>query len=154
MTWDAQHRREDALKAVTAWADTRRDGILPTHLPEVTAAFTDETELVSALVMRWHTRLNGRIERELMDQGTDPEDAVVMAWRKTATDLPGIRAILDRAGVAPPSEGVREVVARAERKDRVMLAAMASRAGVVDPDAVEAGHEIEARARGAAGLVA
>lgn len=62
MTWNAYHRRGDVLRTVIAEANTRRDGILPLHLPGVTEAFGDELNLVAALQLRWHTRLAGTIE--------------------------------------------------------------------------------------------
>lgn len=51
--------------AITA-ANTRRDGELPLDVPGVTEAFEDDLALLGALQLRWHTRLAGHIERELM----------------------------------------------------------------------------------------
>jgi len=98
MTWDAFHHRGDVLRAVDAEADARRDGTLPMDLPGVAETFGDESALVTALQLRWHTRLAGRIEREVDRAPHDPEAAVAAARRQTARELPGVRAVLDRYG--------------------------------------------------------
>ena len=64
-------------------------------------AWGDELTLLGALQLRWHTRLAGRIERELMARPMAFEDAVVDAWRATAAELPGIRAIVDHHRAHP-----------------------------------------------------
>ncbi|HET8982469.1 MAG TPA: hypothetical protein VFN47_07265, partial [Pedococcus sp.] len=84
MTWDAFHRRGEVLRNVLDHAETHRDGALPMELPGVAETFGDETTLLGALQLRWHTRLAGTIERELMGQPMDLESAVMTAWRKTA----------------------------------------------------------------------
>ncbi|MGH3585287.1 MAG: hypothetical protein ACRDQ0_03095, partial [Pseudonocardia sp.] len=137
MTWDAYHRRDEVLRAVIAEADTRGDGTLPIELPGVAETFGDELALIGALQMRWHTRLSGTIERELMDQPTDLESAVLSAWRRTATELSGIRAVLDAHAEAPTSVAMHEAVAKARRKDWTLLAAMAGRASATDRRAVD-----------------
>ncbi len=89
MTWKAFHNRGEILRAVTATADARLDGLLPMDVPGVSETFADELDLLGALQLRWHTRLAGRIERELMRQPMDLEQAVVTAWQATADELPG-----------------------------------------------------------------
>jgi adenine-specific DNA glycosylase len=54
------------------------------ELPGVAETFGDELTLLGALQLRWHTRLAGDIERELMGQPMDLEAAVTAAWRKSA----------------------------------------------------------------------
>lgn len=148
-TWDAFHRRGDVLRAVVDHADAHRDGLVPTHLPGVAETFRDETDLVAALQLRWHTRLAGRIERALVDQPTDLETAVLSAWSATAADLPGIRMILDRELAEPGSEETASALRRAQDKDHALLAVMAGRAGLDDAAAPRVGRELEQRARAA-----
>ena len=105
MTWAAFHRRGEVLRAVVDHADAHRDGVLPTHLPGVAETFADDLDLLAALQLRWHTRLAGRIERALLDQPADPESAVLTAWRSTASELAGVRMILDRAVADPATDG-------------------------------------------------
>ena len=97
MTWTTYHRREDAMRDVIAAVDARADGRLPMDLPGVAETFGDDRTLLGALQLRWHTRLAGRIERELDRAPHDPAAAVAAA-RQTARDLPGVRAVLDRYG--------------------------------------------------------
>ncbi len=149
MTWDAFHRRGEVLRAVVDEANARRDGILPMGLPGVAETFGDELALVGALQLRWHTRLAGWIERELMDQPMDLETAVLSAWRRTATELAGVRAILDASTEAPTSQAMTDALRTATRKDWALMAAMAGKAGAQDSRAVAVGRDIEQRARAA-----
>ncbi len=149
MTWDAFHRRGEVLRAVIDEADKRRDGVLPMDIPGVAETFGDELTLVGALQLRWHTKLAGMIERGLMEQPGDLEAAVLSAWRRTATELAGIRAILDACTEAPTSEAMARVLDKAHRKDWALMAAMAGRSSTPDAHGVNAGRDIEARARAA-----
>jgi hypothetical protein len=98
MTWTTYHRREDAMRDVIAAVDSRADGRLPMDLPGVAETFGDDKTLLGALQLRWHTRLAGRIERELDRAPHDPGAAIAAARRQTARELPGVRAVLDRHG--------------------------------------------------------
>lgn len=150
MTWEALHRRGEVLRAVVDEANTRRDGILPIDLPGVAETFGNELELIGALQLRWHTRLAGVIERELMDRSMDLETAVTWSWRRTATELPGIRAILDAYTESPTSEAMERALGTAHRKEWALMAAMsglAGLAGVQDDRAAEIGRDLEQRAR-------
>ena len=147
MTWDAFHRRGEVLRAVVDEANTRRDGILPMQLPGVAETFGDELTLIGALQLRWHTRLAGLIERELMDHPGDLEPAVLSAWCRAASELAGVRAILDAYTEAPTSEAMARALDTAHRKDWALLAAMAGRAGVHDERAAEVGRKLEEGAR-------
>ncbi len=151
MTWKAFHRRGDVLRAVIATADARRDGVLPMQVRGVAETFGTDVTLIGALQLRWHTRLAGRIERELMDQPLDLESAVISAWRRTAADLPGIHAILDHYTDAPASEAMARVLARSRRKDAALMAAMAGKASMGDHRAEAAGLAIEEQARAGSG---
>ena len=146
-TWDAFHRRGDVLRAVADRADARRDGVLPLDVPGVAETFRDELDLVAALQLRWHTRLAGRIERAVMERPNDLDAAVLAAWRATASELAGVRLVLDRALADPPTDEVATALHRAQRNDRALLAAMAGRAGVSDPAAPGVGRALEQQAR-------
>ncbi len=149
MTWDAFHHRGDVLRAVVDEANRRRDGVLPMELPGVTETFGDELALIAALQLRWHTRLAGRIERALMEQPVDLESAVLTAWRSTASELVGVREILDAHRAEPSTPEMGEALEKAHRKDAVLLAAMAGRANAADANALQVGERIEAEARAA-----
>lgn len=147
MTWTSFHRRGEILRDVIASADRRRDGHLPMEVSGVAQTFADELALLGALQLRWHTRLAGRIERELMGQPMDLEAAVVAAWQAAAADLPGIRAVLDRERAEPRSEAVADALAKARTKDHTLLAMMAGLASGPGEPAARAGAVIEERAR-------
>ena len=147
MTWDAFHRRGDVLRNVLDHAETHRDGRLPMEIAGVAETFGDELTLLGALQLRWHTRLAGAIEREQMGQPMDLESAVIRAWRRTATELAGLRAILDAYTERPTSEEVAHMLDKAHRKDWTLMAAMAGKAGPADERAARVGRAIEERAR-------
>jgi hypothetical protein len=150
-TWNAFHRRGEVLRTVVDHVNLRSDGALPMDLPMdlpgVAETFGDELTLVAALQLRWHTRLAGEIDRRLMSYPDDLEAAVLTAWRETASELAGVRAILDRYEARPTSEAMREALTVAQRKDWALLSAQAGLAGVNDPSAARIGRELEARAR-------
>lgn len=154
MTWKSFHRRGEILRTVITTADTRRDGLLPMDVEGVAETFGDELSLVGALSLRWHTRLAGRIERELMTQPMDLEAAVVAAWRRTADDLPGIRAILDHHRELPTDAAMADALARATAKEHVLLAVMAGRSSAADRAAARVGEQIERQARATAAVAA
>ena len=134
------------LRDVITAANDRRDGTLPLDVPGAAEAFRDELDLLGSLQLRWHTRLAGRIERELMNQPMDLEDAVVSAWRATAEELPGVLAIVDRYRAEPTSPAMADALKRSAAKERALLAMMAGRASSTD-DAHGVGAAIEHRAR-------
>lgn len=148
MTWTTLPNRGETLRAVTAEADRRLDGRLPMDVDGVAEAFGDELTLLGALQLRWHARLSGRIERELLlNEPMDLESAVVDAWRATAADLPGTRAILDRHRDHPLDDAMAQAVAKATAKEHAMLAVTAGLAGVQDAAAARVGGRIESEAR-------
>ena len=147
MTWQSFHNRGEILRTVIATADDRQDGILPMDVAGVAETFDDELALLGALQLRWHTRLAGRIERELMNQPMDLEQAVVTAWRGTRDELPGVRKIVDHYRSEPTDAAMAEAMARATAKEQIMLAAMAGRSSVQDAAAARVGEAIEQRAR-------
>lgn len=153
MTWTSFHRRGEVLRTVIATADTHRDGLLPTDVDGVAQTFDDDLDLLGALQLRWHTRLAGRIERELMSQPMDLESGVVDAWLATAHEMPGVRAVLDRHRRQPTDEAMADIMARSDAKEHVLLAVMAGRgtapAGGRDERTERVGERIAARARAA-----
>ena len=146
MNWTSFHRRGEILRNVTQVADKRLDGVLPMDVPGVRETL-DEHTLLGALQLRWHTRLAGRIERELMYQPMDLESAVVAAWHATANELPGTRAILDRHREQPLDEAMADMMAKATAKEHLLLAVMAGRGSAEDAATIAAGARIEAEAR-------
>jgi hypothetical protein len=147
MTWKSFHRRGEILRTVIATADARRDGTLPMDVDGVTETFGDELSLLGALQLRWHTRLAGRIERELMHQPMDLEQAVISAWRATADELPGVLAIVDRHRAEPLDAAMAEAMAKSAAKERTLLAVMAGQSSAQDEAAARVGARIEAAAR-------
>ncbi|CAM3262343.1 hypothetical protein NODU109028_07805 [Nocardioides dubius] len=156
MTWEAFHRRGEVLRRVIEVANERCDGRLPNDVAGVDAVFTDDVDLLGALQLRWHTALAGQIEASLADQPIDLPGAVVAAWRVTAADLPGVRAILDAHGEQPTSPEVAHVMETASAKERQMLALMAGLASRLDLDeqAARRGERLEREARAGVRLAA
>jgi hypothetical protein len=151
MSWNTFLKRWDVLNAVVETADQRlhddRRGELPLDVPGVDAVFATPHDLLGALSLRWHTRLAGRIERELMSQPMDLQGTVVAAWQTTANELPGIRAILDRHRDEPLDERMEAMMGKATRKERELLAVMSGLAAPGDPEAPAVGERIEMHAR-------
>ena len=116
-------------------------------VPGVRETFRDELTLLGALTLRWHTRPAGRVERHLADRPLDLEDAVVEAWAATASETPGLRAVLDRHLSAPSTPDMATAMAKASLKERELLALMAGRASGRGEAAGRAGAAIEERAR-------
>lgn len=147
MTWTTYHRRGDVLRAVIETADRRRDGVLPTDVPGVSETFADTDELLGALQLKWHTRLAGRIEREQLSQPMDLRGAVVRAWRATADELPGIRAVIDAHRAEPGSERTALIMRKSAAKEQALLAVSAGLASAQDQRAAAVGERIEEEAR-------
>jgi hypothetical protein len=147
MTWTSFHNRGEILRTVIATADARRDGSLPMDVEGVREAFGDELALLGALSLRWHTRLAGRIERELMHPSMGLEAAVVSAWQRTAEELPGVRAILDHYRSEPLDAAMAEAMSKAAAKEHILLAVMAGRSSAQDAAAARVGAAIEGQAR-------
>ncbi|MBZ5737456.1 hypothetical protein [Nocardioides mangrovi] len=147
MTWTSFHRRGEILRDAIASANRRRDGLLPLDVPGVHETFPDELSLLGALQLRWHTRLAGRIERELMLQPLDLESAVVAAWQATADELPGVLAIVDRQRATPATPEIAVAMEKSAAKEHILLAMMAGRVSVPDAAAARVGAAIEEQAR-------
>ena len=149
MTWNAFHHRGEILQTVVETADNRRDGELPMQLPGVTETFRDELDLLAALHLKWHARLSGNIERALMTQPMDLEDAIAAAWRLTSEQLPGVRMIIDRYTDAPTDPEMAAALRRASEKEWLRLAAAAGLANDESAAAARAGRQVELKARAA-----
>lgn len=147
MTWTSFHRRGETLRNVIDAANARRDGRLPMDVEGVRETFDDELDLICTLQLKWHTRLAGRIERELMSQPLDLESAVVRAWHGVADDLAGVRAVLDAYRAQPLDAEMAQALAKAQAKEHILLAVTAGHASVADGLAATVGARIEERAR-------
>jgi len=102
--------------------------------------FDTTTDLLRALQMRWYTRLAGKLDTTLADEPWDLEQSVVHGWRRTAADLPGLRAVLDANRDHP-------AIAVARSKEHAVLANAAGLAALGDQRASRLGARIESRAR-------
>lgn len=147
MTWTTFHHRGEVLRTVIEQSNLRLDGRLPMDVQGVTETFGSETELLAALQLRWYTRLSGRIERQLLSQPWDLEQAVARAYRETVEELPGVRAMLDHYTEHPVDDVMAEALAKGNRTEWTMLAVMAGRAGQDDAAAPRIGREIATRAK-------
>jgi hypothetical protein len=148
MNWDAFHRRGDVLNAVIAELDSRNDGVLPMYVAGVEQTFRDELDLLSALSLKWHTRLSGRLERVMTEQPLDFESAVIGGWRDNVAELPGIRLALD-AALAGSDADVLAVLGKSQQKERELLALWSGRVSAYQLEEYGAreGVKVEAKAR-------
>lgn len=146
MTWDAYHRRQDALRDVLALADRRSepslDDLLAT-VPGARQAYPDPALALLDAQMAFVQRLRGGVDLALGDDletaATDREEIVEQAWAHTADRMPGARALLDAA----ESDGR---LAEAFQKERAILAGLAG-STVRGPRLVEHGDRIRRKAR-------
>ncbi len=148
MNWETFHRRGDVLHAVIKESDARCDGELPMYVAGVEQVFSDELDLLAALSLKWHTNLQGTLEKVYNDQPLDFEAAVISAWRDLATELPGIRRVLDKALASDEAEIV-EVLQKSQAKERELLALWSGRVSAfqIDEYGAKVGAEVEAKAR-------
>lgn len=147
MTWNAFHHRGEILQAVIDAADARLDGVLPTDVAGVPETFVDDLDLIAALTLKWHARLSGNIERELMAQPLDLETAIATAWRKTSLQAPGIRMIIDRYTESPSDPEMAAALTRAQEKEWLKLASAAGLANDESRSAARAGERVTEQAR-------
>ena len=147
MSWKTFHNRGETLRAVVDVANERRDGILPLGVPGVADHFADELDLIGALLLKWHARLSGNIERAFLLEPMDLESAVATAWRTTAEQMPGVRMVIDRCVEDPEGPKMHQAMHRAREREWARLATAAGLASTQDAAAVEAGRRVEERAR-------
>lgn len=123
MTWTHVHNRGETLRAVLSAAGNRRDGLLPMDLDGVRQSFGDELNLIGALQLKWHSRLSGRIERELSETTHHTRAAAVQkAWRRTEEELPGVRDIINHYRAHPLNDAMAHALARSAVKEYSLLA--------------------------------
>ena len=148
MSWKTFHNRGETLRDVVHVADDRRDGALPMDVPGVAENFTDELDLAGALLLlMWHARLSGNIERALASEPLDLESAVASAWRTTAEQMPGVRMVIDRSTAAPDTPEMARAMNRAHDRETAYLAIAAGRSSAYGAAAVRAGRPVEQLAR-------
>lgn len=147
MNWNSYHTRGEILGSVIDVANQRRDARLPMDVEGVHEKFDDELDLLAALQLKWHTRLAGRIERELSEEPMDLESAVISAWHRTTDEMPGVRDILDRYRGETDDVRIATAMTKAVAKEHILLAVMAGRGGTHDELAIPVGAMIEERAR-------
>lgn len=73
MSWEATHRRMDALREVEAELERNRDGVLPWR-PEYKEIFGDAATLLAALRNRWAIMLAAQVE-QIWDTSGKPSAA-------------------------------------------------------------------------------
>ena len=122
MTWNAFHNRGEILRNAIAAADERCDGRLPLDVAGVNDVFDDELDLFGAMMLKWHTRLAGNLERALADQPLNLEAAVAGAWAQTAAALPGVRAVMDNHASADDHPELAAALGRAREREWARLA--------------------------------
>ena len=110
------------------------------ELPGVAETFGDELNLIGRAAAALAHPARRPIERALMDQPMDLESAVLAAWRRTATELAGVRRILDAYADAPDLGADGTDAPTAHRKDWALMAAMAGRASPTDRAAADVGR--------------
>jgi hypothetical protein len=147
MSWRTFHHRGEILRAVVDAANDRRDGVLPMDVPGAQENFADELDLIGALLLKWHARLSGNIERTLSRQPTDLESAVATAWRLTAEQMPGVRLVLDRSLVHPVGAEMERAMSRARQREWSNLATAAGLASSHGVAAAAVGRRVEESAR-------
>ena len=148
MSWNSFHNRGEILRAVVDTANDRRDGVLPVGVPGVAENFEDALDLVGALLLKWHARLSGNIERALMREPLDLQSAVADAWRTTAEQMPGVRLVIDRCAERPSTPEMEQAMNRAREHEWMRLAMLAGLASSQNAAAVAAGRRVEDLARG------
>lgn len=90
MTWSETHRRLDALRAIEAELDRRRDGRLPWS-PKYAGIFGDRHRLLLELRYRWWLLVTAQVEKPF-----DPSGRPSAEHRALAQRHPGLVAVLRR----------------------------------------------------------
>lgn len=147
MSWKTFHNRGEILRAVVDTANERCDGVLPTVVPGVAENFADDLDLIGALMLKWHARLSGNIERALLREPMDLQSAVASAWQATADQMPGVRLVIDRSMQHPEGAVMEQAMSRAREREWSGLAIAAGLANSHGAGAVEAGRRVEESAR-------
>lgn len=139
--------RAIVLHAVIEEILARKDGQIPTNIDGVDTHFDDIEDLTGALLLRWHTRLTASLERGLVDDPEDREEAVIEAWRHATWTYRGVRMVLDELAEHPPTDGAAHAARSTARNDWAAMAVAAGLASNVDEPAIRIGHRLELQAR-------
>jgi hypothetical protein len=123
--WAAYHRRAAALNDVIAHLD-RTEATTPDWSGDLAGVFADREDLLVALHDRWTRRLEGRIDMAAELDLEPAPVAVAKAWRQVATELPGVRRVLDAQAQHP-------ALRKHELHEHRLVAIAAELAAMVDP---------------------
>lgn len=139
--------RASVLHEVIEEILARKDGKIPTDIKGIDTLFDGIEDLANALLLRWHTRLVASIERGLVDDPEDREEAVIAAWRHATGIYWGVRILIDKFAENPPTEDVAHSVRATARNDWAAMAVAAGLASAFDEPAIRIGHRLELEAR-------
>ncbi|MDI6912550.1 hypothetical protein [Nocardioides sp.] len=139
--------RAGVLHAVIEEILARKDGQIPSNIEGLDIFFDGTEDLTNALLLRWHTRLVASLERGLVDDPEDREEAVIEAWRHATWIYEGVRKVIDELAENPPTKDVAHAVRTTARNDRAVMAIAAGLASGSDEAAVRVGHRLELEAR-------
>ena len=144
---EAKPSRASVLQAVIDEILARKDGQIPTDIDGIHTFFHGTEDLISALLLRWHTRLVSSLERALADDPEDRSEAVIEGWCHANMVYRDVRAILDELAENPPTDEIAHAVRITARNDRAKMAIAAGLASGFDEPAVRVGHRLELEAR-------
>ncbi|HEY0891208.1 MAG TPA: hypothetical protein VGE38_16515 [Nocardioides sp.] len=139
--------RATVLHAVTKEILARQDGQLPTDLADIATFFTDEEDLLGAVLLRWHTLLTARLEHRVADEPDDRTRSVIDAWCDAANNYRGVLLLIDQLRANPPSPAVARAVRATAHHDWAALAVCAGLASAYDEPAIRVGQRLELKAR-------
>jgi hypothetical protein len=139
--------RASVLHAMIDNILARKDGEIPTNIDGIDTFFDGIEDLANALLLRWHTRLVASLERGLVDDPEDREEAVIEAWRHATWIYWGVRMVIDKLAENPPTEEVAHAVHMTARNDWAVMALAAGLASGYDEPAIRVGHRLELQAR-------
>ena len=108
-TWDDQHRKARALRAVLARLEADAEVTSVPWNDETKTAFGDREALLQALHTTWLHRMLARLDQalELRTNGSATE-VVTHAWQETARSAPGLRRLLDAYAADPALQRTHE----------------------------------------------
>ena len=140
--WDTHHQRAAALRRVIARLDSGTTHELPWD-DDLARVFACPGDVLLGLHGAWQRRLLGRVDLALEIDAHSLEESVAQAWHETASELPGVRRLLDR-------HSGHEVLTTSLRHEHRMLAVAAGLAALADPAGLsaEAGERFVDQIRG------
>ena len=125
----------------------RNNGQIPADIEGIDTFFNGTDDLANALLLRWHTRLVASLERGLVDDPENREEAVIEAWRHATWIYWGVRKVIDNLADHPPTQEVAHAVRTTAHNDWAAMALAAGLASGFDEPAVRVGHRLELEAR-------